>query len=203
MLYIVTLAELKAQAGIDDTAEDAGLTLWLEGLQGRLDGFLKRTLLRGEDHADYFDGGRSSLYLSRYPTESVASVIVDQDKEWPADDALTLNSDFYLDAEFGRLSYAAGRWPQGFGHVRVVSTGGYVATGVAVGDGQLAMPDAIRRAMLMQGNFEWRNRDMLGLTTVTASGATVSAVAGVLLSLKSKTLLPEVEETLSPYRRWI
>jgi hypothetical protein len=61
----------------------------------------------------------------------------------------------------------------------------------------------LRRAVLMQGAFEWRNRTTIGLGQVSQSGTTVAAGAQVALALKGQTLLPEVQTVLQPYRRLI
>ena len=203
-LYIVTLAEMKAELGIDDTDDDSVLTEWMEGLQGRFDEFLERTLLRSASETEILDGGSRFIYTKRWPIESVTSIHIASDQDW--DNGTVLDAtvpDYLIDQDRGKISYGVGtyQWPDGFQNIRVIYAGGYVACdGSPTGD-QTAMPDAIRRAFFMQSGYEWRNRHTLGITQISASGAAKQVGAGVALDLKGKTLMPEVEQTLMPFKR--
>jgi hypothetical protein len=196
-LYIVTLAEMKQDLGITDTQDDAALTLWLEGLQGRFDDYLSRVLLRS-DRVEIHDGGESFLYLKAFPVESIATVHIDYDQEWPADSLLPA-SEYRLRGDRGLVTFGSYgplmAWPEGFQNIRVAYTGGFVATGDTPASGQTAMPAAIRRCFFMQAGFEWRNRTNLGKESVSAQGASVA--------LAPAQLLPEVKDGLQPYRRII
>lgn len=193
-LWLVTLAELKAELGITDTTDDAVLTEWIEGLQARFDTTLERTLARAASATEYFDGGEKWLLLRRFPVESIASIYVDADAVWGADTLLD-SDDYRLDAVRGRVAYGAGEnlWPRGFYHIKVTYAGGYVAAGDTPGAGQTAMPDDLRRAAFLQLGFEWRNRLNLGKQSVSQQGAAVSLAPAALLS--------EVRAILDTYRR--
>ena len=118
-LYIVTLAEMRAELKIGDDADDALLTNWMAGLQDRIDQHCERKLLRAED-TEYFNGGETYLYLRRFPVESIASVHVDHDQVWDAGALLTTDS-YRLRADRGRVGYGvAGNefWPRGAGSCR-------------------------------------------------------------------------------------
>jgi hypothetical protein len=157
--------------------------------------FLNRTLLRGVDVEELFDGGGRTILLGRWPVETIASVHVDDDQEWDADSLLE-STDYRLNKTRGRLVYGSDgsvNWPDGVQNIRVVYTGGYVAAGSTAGTGQTAMPDAIRRAFRLQAGYEWRNRTHLGQQSVSAQG--------VNISLAPAKLLPEVEEILWGLRR--
>jgi hypothetical protein len=196
-LYIVSLAEMKQDLGISDTRDDAALTLWMEGLQGRFDDHLDRVLLRNE-RVEIHDGGESFLYLKSFPVESVTTVHLDHDQEWNADSLLNA-TDYRLRADRGLLTFGSFgpimAWPEGFQNIRVAYVGGYLATGTSPGEGQTAIPDAIRRCFFLQAGFEWRNRTNLGKESVSAQGASVA--------LAPAQLLPEVKSGLQPYRRII
>ncbi len=204
-LYIVTLAEMKAELGIDDSVDDSVLTEWLEGLQGRIDGSLERTLLEGAGAQEIFDGGKSSLYVERWPIESVSEILIDGDQDWTDPDT-TLDSDDYLVAhKRGRIVYGRGnaKWPSVMQGIRVTYTGGLIASDGTAANSNVKDSDlqAVRRAMFMQAGFEWRNRKTLGVTSISGSGVAKQVGAGATLAIRGKTLLPEVEETLFPLRR--
>jgi hypothetical protein len=193
-LYIVTLAEMKAELGLSDTADDAVLTRWMNGLQGRFDDECGRGLLRSADLEEILDGGESFLFLSRFPVESVASVHVAADQDWSDANRLAA-SDYILNKGRGRLMPAGigAQWPQGAQNIRVVYTGGFVACDGTPAAGQSAMPETIRRAFVMQLGFEWRNRLELGKSSV--------AVQGQSVQIAEAKLMPDVREALSAYRR--
>jgi hypothetical protein len=67
-----------------------------------------------------------------------------------------------------------------------------------VDDGEL---QRLKRAFFMQAQFEWNHRQHLGTTSISKGGMAIQTGAGVMLALKGKTLLPEVEETLLPLKR--
>lgn len=193
MLYILTLAEMKAELGITDNADNALLTAWLEGLQGRFDTHLNRRLLRGENTVELFDGGGTWVRPQGWPLESVASLHVDTDQEWDAD-SLIASDDYRINLKRGLVYYTVTpgtKFPEGLQNVRVVSTGGYVSTGTAATATQFAMPEDIRRCMRLQAGFEWRNRTSLGKESFSAGGAS--------MSIAPAELLPEVKHGLAPY----
>jgi len=194
-LYILTLAEMKAELGIDDTDDDAVLTEWMEGLQKRFDAYCERTLLYSASVTEYHDGGERWLLLDRYPVESISSIIIDQDREWDSEDALTEDEDYVLNADRGRIAYGTGEylWTAGFQNIRVVYAGGYVACDGSPTGSQVAMPYDLRLAMRLQVGFLWRNRRNLGAQAVSGQGVTVN--------LAPVRLLPEVREILTLYRR--
>lgn len=195
MLYILTLNEARLELGIQDSQDDALLTQHMEGLQGRFDEHLGRTLLRGASVTELHDGGGLFLYLARFPVEAIASVHVSDDQEWDANSLLE-STDYRLSAARGKLGYGiegATPWPGGLQNIRVVYAGGYVAAGTDAEEDQHALPEAIRRAFRLQLGFEWRNRLTMGQQSVSAQGANVS--------LAPAKLLPDVEAALQSYRR--
>lgn len=185
-LYILTLDEMKAELGIPDHKDDALLTNWMEGLQGRFDDHLNRTLLRGADVTEYFDGDVTALMVAQYPIENVSSIHVDNDQSWTADAQLA-SDEFRLSLERGLIFYGTTgktRWPEGRQNIRAIYTGGYAA---------LAVPEGIKRAFRLQAGFEWRNRLQLGKESVSAQGMSVS--------LAPAELLRDVRDGLAVYRR--
>ena len=203
-LYIVTLEEMKREVGLEDEEDDRTLTLWMEGLQERIDNFLNRTLLRAAAATEYHDGGERFIYTKHWPVESVASIDIARDKDWANGTTLDADATDYLVNEArGKISYGMGTnlWPAGFQSIRTILAGGFVASEDTPGSGQTAMPGWARRSMVIQAGFEYRNKGDMGITQTNANGATKQIGAGVALSLKGKTLLGEVEQTLQPHRR--
>jgi len=195
-LNILTLAELKSLVGISDTDEDTLITLWAESLQDRFDDHCNRSLVIG-NYEETFDGGGSWLFLDAYPVVSITSITIDST-------ALTA-ANYTLNNARGRIAYQEGEaeWPDGEQTIVVSYRGGYVATGDTPATGETAMPGAIKRAMMLQFEHEWRNRQHLGISQVSAKGVSINAGAQVSLALKRQTLMPEVESALLPYVRMI
>lgn len=203
-LFMVTLLEMKENLGIEDSMDDAVLERWLVGLQSRIEDHCRRKFARVVDQVETLNGGHPFLFLDRWPLESVASVHVSDAQEWDAGsllDAASVRTDFIR----GKMMYGTNPngslWPRGFQNIRVQYTGGFVAAGETVEAGQFEMDDSLRRAVMMQGEFEWRNRKVLGVGQMSAQGVSISAKPSVALSLKGKTFMPEVGTTLAPLRR--
>lgn len=206
-MYIATLNEVKENLGIpsDDSEDDIKLRRWLEGLQGRFDTHCRRILLYAENQTEYMNGDCSSLFVHRFPIDSIVSINIDPDMGWAAD--TLLDSDAYrVNNKQGQVVYGTGRsrWTAGFQNIRVIYTGGFVKSdGTAapyVDEGEL---QTLKRAFFMQGEFEYRNREQLGISQVSAQGVTVQQGAQVSLALKGQTFLPEVQTTLTTLVRYV
>jgi len=206
-LYIKTLAEMKAELGIGDSVDDAVLTAWMEGTQGRMATHCRRLFLEQSSRAEIHDGGKTSLFVRAYPIETLSEVVVDQDQDW-TDSANVLASDDYLaNHKRGAIVYGRGGspWPEGYQNIRVTYTGGLVASDGTAANSYVEDEDlqTLKRAFVMQAGFEWRNRETLGITQISQSGAARQVGAGVALALKGITLMPEVQEALGPLRRML
>jgi hypothetical protein len=135
------------------------------------------------------------LLLARFPVEGVPSIYVDDDALW-GEDTVLASTDYRLNALRGRIVYGVDGstpWPSGVQNIRVTYTGGYVSAGEIPPAGQTAMPEAIRRAYLLQCGFEWRNRTHLGQASISGQGASVN--------IAPAELLPEVKQALFPFQR--
>jgi hypothetical protein len=184
-LYIATLDEIKADQGIEDTTDDAVLTRWGEGLQGRFEDYCNRGFVRSVDIEEYHNGGERSICLRTYPVEEISAIEAD-DVEVPA-------ASYRAMLSLGRIYPAkAYSWPHGVQYIRVVYTGGYQAAGADVGD--YPMPEGLRRAFMLQFGYEWRNRENLGRASMSAQGQSVS--------LAPASMLAEVKQCLTSYRRF-
>ena len=206
-LYINTIAEIKADLGIGDTTDDAVLTRWLEGLQGRIASHCGRAFLEESGRVEIFDGGYTSLLVHAWPIESVSGIVIAADQDWTDADSALDSDDYLVNYRRGAILYGRGtsRWPGGRQLIRVTYTGGLVAA-----DGTAASSyvetrhlQALKRAFMMQGEFEWRQRTTLGLSQISMAGASIQQGPQVTLALKGTTLVPEVQTTLHPLMRII
>lgn len=205
-MYIVTLAEAKDVIGIADAIDDVALSLMMEGLEGRFDSSCQRRFLYKEDVSEILDGGYSSIFLERFPIASVSQIVVDGDQEW-GEAASVLDSDDYLVInKRGSLIYGRGntQWPAGKQCIQVTYSGGFFKSDTTAADYvDDAERAAVRRAFFMQISFDWRNRKTVGMSQISAGGMVQQAQASVSLALQGQTLLPEVEQTLMPFKRKI
>lgn len=196
MLYILTLDEMKDALGIKDADDDAQVTALIEGLQARADQECNRHFLYASGIEEFFDGGKQWLMVNRFPIASVASVHVDPDRQWTADTLLETTG-YACNKQRGRIVYGIGEyyWPNGFQHIRVVYSGGLVTdSGVVATGADSSELDSLKRALKMQGNFEWRNKQSLGVQSIGQQGMNVS--------LAKAELLPEVKAILNGLRRF-
>lgn len=216
-LYIVTLAEMKAELGLTDTADDALLTNWMNGLQGRFELFCNRKFLRAADIVEVHDGGESFLYLSAFPVEAVSKVCIDPSGRFGDETILSFDR-WRFNAQRGLVAYGpvpggfsygaspsgllpwpvgSGTmpWPDGFQNIQITYTGGYVACDGTPAAGQTAMPESLRRAFVMQLGYEFRNRLNLGKHSVAMQGQSVQ--------IAEAKFLPEVKSALQQLMRFI
>jgi hypothetical protein len=204
-LYILTLAEIKAQLGISDTVDDNQITLWLEGLQGRIATHCGRALLEAENRVEILSGDVTELLLHCWPIESISEIVVNIDQDWTDAGSILASDDYLVNHERGAIRYARGmcRWPEGYRSIRVTYSGGLLSAAGAAANSYVDADhvQAVKRALLIQGTFEWRNRKTLGISQVSQGGASIQQGAQVALALVGQTLLPEVETTLLPLRR--
>lgn len=196
MLYILTLDEMKDALGIKDAQDDAMVTGLLEGLQGRFDQECNRTFLYSSSIVEMFDGGQQWLLVKAFPIDAIASVHVDEAQAWTGDTLLPATA-YRINKARGRIVYGAGEyyWPIGFQHIRVVYSGGLIKSDFSAAPGADSSDiEAVKRALRIQANFEWRNRQNLGQQAVSAQG--------VNMTLAKAELLPEVKSILNGIRRY-
>lgn len=198
-VYIATLAEIKADLGITDTTDDAVLTRLIEAVQGRFDTYCRRIFLEVAARQEIHDGGTSRIFVEAWPIESVSEVVIDGDQEWGSAESILASDDYLVDNRRGAILYGRGdvAWPSGKQCVRVTYSGGLVASDGTAANGYVDAGhlQTLKRALMMQVEFEWRNRLTLGQQSASMQGASVS--------LAPAALLPEVSAALSPLVRWL
>lgn len=179
-LYIVTLSEIKAVLGITDDQDDAQLTLLAQGLQGRFENFSRRLLKREENRVETHDP-TATVFLRLFPVEDIASVKIGDETYDGSEISWTAERGYVHIIELYRV-----RNP-----IEITYTAGYHLPGEP---GMFPMPEDLRRALLMQLRYEFKNKDTLGMTSMSAQGHSVN--------LSPADLLPEVKSILQPYRRY-
>lgn len=193
MLYIRTIDEIRSILGIADTRDDAAITAWAEGLQGRLDAHCQRTMLAEANVKELHQGGAGMLYLMHYPVEMVSTIEID---------GLAVPLPRRMDRVRGRLPGGLHGWDEG--EIAVTLTGGLIKPdGTRAALALEADVQTLKRAFDLQLNFEWRNRKTLGISQISQQGASMQAGTQPSLVIKGMTLLPEVETTIQPLRRML
>jgi hypothetical protein len=204
--YIASLDEVKVSLGIADTSDDELLRIMLDTLQGRLATHCGRNFLYESARTEIHNGGGRAIFLRNWPVDAVSSVAIDAEQDFDAAANQLAATDYLVGKRRGLLYYGTGAvaWPEGRENIRVVYAGGLLkADGSAAPGAETAEIATLRRALLMQAGFEWRNREQLGLAQVSQGGVSVQQGAQVPLALAGQTLLPEVETTLRPLVRTV
>ena len=195
---LTTLTKIKARLKLEtaDVVDDALLTNFLNLVSNRFDSECRRTFARGAAITEEFDGDATELRVMRYPLEAVAGfdLKTSETAGWVAQ----VFTDYVIrHSAVVSLASPLGTWRD---RLRVTYTGGYVLPGTTVGAGQTALPDEVEMACLEQTVAWWRDRDRLGLSSVSGAGGSVSALPQSVV--KQIDLLPLVQNVLLTYRRF-
>lgn len=151
-----------------------------------------------EAREEYHDGGGFVLQLDCYPVvPPITSVTESFIRDFDHGVILLADSDYTLKPESGRLYRLNGeRWCWGISTVQVIYDGGYLPADSEdePEEGQIPMPADLTEAATQQAVHLFRNRDRLGLQTISSGGGSISIVTA--------DLLPMVKSMLEPYRRF-
>jgi hypothetical protein len=194
----LTLTALKSQvlpaAMQSDTDYDAQLATIGKSVAARMNRYTSRSLERAVGEVENFDAMASAWVLSRYPVEVITSLTV-QDTDGSTS-ALTAG-DWRLSKKSGliQLMRSAGWRLQA---VVVTYTGGYwLDDSGSQPSGSTAMPDDILQAFVMQVQAVCEHREIFRTVALRKEDRS---------RFEAKTeehkLIPEVVETLLPYRRF-
>ena len=186
-MTLATLAELKTRLGITDSSDDPALTAHLQRVEDRMAAHCDREWSLAI-RIEFFTGPLGWLLLKAFPVVSVTSVTLD-------DVALTMNVDYQVRVDRGRISYLYdnGLWPEN-AEIEVTYRGGYATAGTTPGAGETLPPATLTAALLTQAEWEWRNKNVLGLKSASQSGVSVAAA--------DFEWLPAVREAMGPHRRF-
>ena len=201
-MALTTTAIVKTRAGITGSGDDALIGTIVDGVSLAIANHCGRAargtslLERAADRTERCDGGNEHIQLACYPVELITSIKEASYGEFDDATALTAETEYYLQAAAGliwRMPTGA-KWLRGRGTVQVVYTGGYLAAGETPTGDQIGMPKDLIDAATIQAVHLYRNRDRLGIDTISAGGAS--------LSVTRADLLPIVKQYIAPYRRW-
>ncbi len=191
---LTQLTTVKARLGIApaDVSQDDLLTRTIEGVSARFDRECGRTLERTVGAVQQFPGSETEIVLACYPVETVTKFEVKSNEAGGWEE---LGGVDYLIRSASVISLVLPLRPVGRDLARVTYTGGYVAAGAVVGEGQTALPKDLEAAATEQVAVWYQSKDKLGLLRHWPSG-------GTYLVLSQAPLLSWVAVTLRRHQRW-
>lgn len=158
----------------------------IEAVTARFEKKCRRTFRKATVTEVFSPGtGETSLWLKRFPIESVTSVKEDVNGDF-ANGTTIDTDDYYVNSDRGRVDMRRYNLIVGKGSVQVVYVGGLYAE---VGAAPLDLRDACAR----QVAFLWEGRSRLGVAS--------QSVGGVSTTRYATDLLPDVKEVLLDYTR--
>lgn len=195
---IVTLNDVKSRLGITTTDSDTMLERIIAGVEAIFNRHTMRTLIApAADVTEYYTGCSSYLQLNNYPVISITSIKEALDYDFDSATALVANSEYRL-VKVGKNGILYKLFNIGWygvpDSIEVKYRGGYCAAGITPGTGELALPDDLREAAILQSTFVFKRKDDIGLSGVSEQGGSMSKFADM-------ELLPMVKEILDNYKR--
>ena len=187
----VTLAEIKAAAGISDTADDAAITLAVDAASAMLDEHTSRSFTTTPAPvARLFTAAGSLVLVDDIATLTGLLVEADDDGDGTYERSIPatgyrpgpLNAPTSGRPVTSLEATSSGYWPKGAGAVRVTATFGWPA-----------VPAAVKQAALIQALRLFQRR-------LSPYGIAGSPEVGSELRLLSR-LDPDVEALVRPYRK--
>jgi len=178
---LVTLADQKTYLNISDSNSDSILEILINSVSTLINVYCERTLIETTYTDLYLDGnGEKEIQLPNWPVASITSLAEDETSltEGLDEDYLLYTSD--------RAAYL---WRYGDGWVDMHK--GILITYVA---GYSTVPKDLQLACFKQVAFEfhkWKNKDW---------GESSRSMADGSISVTTKNLLEDVEETLQRYK---
>jgi len=184
-----------------DTKEDLIIRL-INGLSSTAETYMNRKILARDYTEDYDGTGTDTIQLKQYPINSITSVCVDEDRQFPSskeiqlDDIIIYSEEgkirrspsglyVYIDDETGKIiKYSV--FNRGKKNVRIIYNAGYST-----------VPYDIKHAVLEELVMHYENitKKKVGVTGISAAGEHVSVFLG--------DLLPTTKMILSSYRKLI
>jgi hypothetical protein len=193
---LCTLQDIKDRLAISDTDYDSMITAIIAGITGIFEGHCQRPLvITAADIVENYTGLSNYLKLNRYPVVSITSIIETWDYSFD-ETPLTANTDYRLInvGKNGLLYRLYMSWRDLADSIQVTYRGGYTAAGDVPGEGETAIPDALKEAAILQCCFVFKRRDDIGLSAVSFDGAGFQKFSAI-------KLLPMVSDVLNSYRR--
>jgi hypothetical protein len=194
----ILLTALKAQvlpaAMQDDTDYDEQIAAIGKAVAGRMNRHTSRSLERAAAVTEEFDALAFAWVLSRYPVETVSGIVV---KDTDGSVSALTAGDWRLSKKSGliEINGSAGTRLES---VVVTYTGGYwLDDGETMPSGATPMPDDLLQAFVMQVQAVCEHREIFRTIALRKEDRTASEA-----KLTDLRLIPEVVETLLPFRRF-
>lgn len=173
-----------------------GVTAAMARYCNRLSARNVNLMLRQSDYVEDFNGdGGNVVQLSLYPIESVTSLIYGgPQRDFVNGTSFTEDEDYVVDADAGLLYRVGANWERWPKSLRITYTGGYVDPGSSPTGSQVALPNDVIEACILQTLHDYRNRQAIGMNTVSMGD-------GSFAYLEKGGLLERVRNRLEPYVR--
>ena len=189
-MKLLPLSTFKTLAGVAGTSDDTLLALLLDYVSGRIERHLNRTLTYAQYTETFKPIGRT-YFVKAYPIDTGQSLtLVDYQ-------TTVSSSDFQVSADRGKIELKWREWfhlsDSDFESCSVTYYGGFQSSGSG-DEAALQSYDRWRLATYLQTHYLFKNRQELGLTSLSLGGGSIA--------LAPAKLLPEVESILSEDRRW-
>lgn len=191
-MRLVSLTKIKLFLEITGADHDSLLMQLADLISARIEqesGYKLEKIERTEDIVP--DG--LWVYLKAKPVDKTEPIVVmDNGAEIPTIDYLVDAERAQVNLKFREFTYLT--WPS----IQVTYTGGYafildpLDPDFVEDEQALAVPDILKRALLLQLRYEYKRRDDMGLAAISVGGASVS--------LAPVELLPDVKQLVSLWR---
>jgi len=146
-ISLVSLAEAKEYLKITSSGDDSILDLLINNVSQMVQRYLKRNLIT-TDYVEYYSGDSSlDLVLRNYPINSIASIYIDQLRQWGISNAVDVANNVIIKKKQGiirafNLLYG---WTSGESNIKITYNAGYT---VGTGGGTGTLPYDIRMAVV-------------------------------------------------------
>lgn len=191
MLWL-SVAAFKAGNDITGTSDDAAIGALLEQLSAAAEAAIGTALAKQARTERHRSPDGRHIFVRAYPIDLVQPVTVKVFSDGTT--RYTVEASLYrVDGERGFIeAYSPGAFPRTSWHsLEVAYTGGYAEESEG-SEEVVQVPEHLRRAIMQQATYEWRNRTTLGATNFSIGSASVG--------LSPAKWLPTVETILRAER---
>ena len=184
MLTLTTVEQVKTLLENPDPSLDTLIEDLINAFSQATEEYCLRKL-DNDRETEVFDGGVSTIFLSRTPVTKITGIWVDDDWVWGTDDLIPSNHYYLVNANTGMVTYKYGFWypsPEPKGVIKAVYNGGYDSA-----------PYDLEMAIRTQVAYKVKRRKDVGLTSVAFPDGTIQ-------KRLVDEFLPEVKSVLDRYR---
>lgn len=193
-IAIVSLAEAKEYLKVTLSGDDTIITSLINNISAWVARYLNRILI-SKERTEYYSGdGSEILQLRVYPIVSVASLYVDNNREFDTA-SLVDADDFIVKKGVGMLTAfnLFGAFVSGESNIKVTYTAGYTA---GTGNGNGTMPYDIKQATLRLLDKYFRQ-----VYTQRKGDVASESISGMNITYDLSKVPKDVAEMLAPHRK--